>query len=141
MIQKIISFFCKKKQPIKKIESSILSETQHKDSLIDIIISLTKDQEVDLSIFIDTDNDLSKKNMFGYTQRCAEFLNIASSNKLKNQITSIILDQIKNEKNHALIENIIMFWALLDKEEQNKREKKSSRTYILPSQVFSNYIK
>jgi hypothetical protein len=118
-----------------------INDIHHKDSYVDIIISLTKNGEIDLSVFIDTTNDLAKKSMFEYTQKCAEFLNIAASDKLKSQITGIVLDQIKNENNQILIENIIMFWALMDKESKDKKEIKQNRTYIPPSEVFSRHIR
>lgn len=138
MINKFISFFSKNKADSK---SSIVQNIQHKDSAIDIIISLTNNGEIDLSVYIDTENDAAKKNMFDFTQRCAEFLNVASSAKLRAQIMSIILDQIRNENNQILVENIVMFWALLDKEEQDKKEKLNNKTYILPSQVFAKYVR
>lgn len=138
MINKLFALFSNKKT---KPEISVGPDIQHKDSCVDLIISLTKNGEIDLSVFIDTSTETSKKNMFEYTQKCAEFLSVVSSTKLKNQIMSIILDQIRNEDNKVLIENIIMFWALLDKEDQDKREKLNNKTYILPSQVFAKYIK
>jgi hypothetical protein len=141
----MFSFF-KKQNSNKIIEEDknndpVSSDIHHKDSSVDIIISLTRSGEIDLSVFIDTKGGLAKKNMFEYTQRCAEFLSAVSSDKLKNQIMSIILDQIKNEDNQVLIENIVMFWALIDKEEQDKKNKRQNKTYILPSQVFTKYIK
>lgn len=140
MINKFISFFSKNK-PDTKARNSITQSIHHKDSVVDIIISLTNNGEVDLSVYIDTENDAAKKNMFDFTQRCAEFLNVASSTKLRAQIMSIILDQIRNENNQILVENIVMFWTLLDKEEQDKKEKLNNKTYILPSQVFAKYVR
>ena len=143
MIKKLISYFSKN-TGMPENTSNLKKEIDniyHKDSYVDIIISLTKDGEIDLSVFIDSDNDLANKSMFEYTQKCAEFLNIVASDKLKPQITSIVLDQIKNKNNQILIENIIMFWALLDKKTKDKQEIKQNRTYIPPSQVFSRYIR
>lgn len=141
MINKLFSFLGKSRQADKKEETSVLAETQHKDSSVDIIISLTKKGEVDLSVFIDTSKEASKKNTFDYAQKCAEFLSVVSSSKLKNQIMSIILDQIRSPDNQILIENIVMFWALLDKEDQDKKEKINNKTYILPSEVFPKYVR
>lgn len=140
MINKFISLFSKTKENINSREN-ITQTIQHKDSSVDIIISLTNDGEIDLSVYIDTDNEAAKKNMFDFTQNCAKFLNIVSSPKLRPQIMSIILDQIRNDNNQILIENIVMFWALLDKEEADKREKTNNKTYILPSQVFAKYVR
>lgn len=139
MINKLISFFSNR--PESKSISNITQTIQHKDSAVDIIISLTNNGEIDLSVYIDTDGDAAKKNMFDFTQRCAEFLNAASSPKLRTQIMSIILDQIRNKNNQIIVENIIMFWSLLDKEEQDKKEKLNNKTYILPSQVFAKYVR
>lgn len=140
MINKLISFFSDKKKN-SKTKNTTVDNIHHKDSAVDIIISLTNNGEIDLSVYIDTENTAAKKNIFDFTQKCAEFLNVASSPKLRSQIMSIILDQIRNENNQIFIENIIMFWALLDKEEQDKKEKLNNKTYILPSQVFAKYVR
>lgn len=122
----------------KKIQTS---KPENKDTLIDIYISLTKDYQIDLSMYIDDKSYLAKKNIFEFSQKCAEFLNIINNGKLTNQMTSIMLDQIRNEDNQILIENIIMFWALIDKEETNIKDAKEIKNYILPSQVFPKYTK
>jgi hypothetical protein len=138
MIKKLMSCLYKSNCS-KKLDNNDIENVHHKDSLVDIIVSLTKDGEIDLSVFIDAKKESTQKGMFEYAKKCAEFLNIATGEKIKPQITSIILDQIRNEDNQFFIENVIMFWALLDKETKDKKELRNSKTYIYPSQVFSRH--
>jgi hypothetical protein len=110
-------------------------KTEPNDSICNILISLKSDKQIDLSVFID---EKRIGNTEDTTQQdCAEFLHIINSGKLRNQILSMILDQIDN-KNKIAIENIILLLIMLEQKESS--DDKKDQSFILPSKVFTRYI-
>ena len=107
------------------------------DSIIDIIISLNKKQEIDVSLFIDDKNKDIESDITDYSEKCAEFLYIINSGKLKKQISDILLNQIKKEDNQLLINNIMVFWSIIEKE---KKKQKTKDAFICPTEVFTRYV-
>jgi hypothetical protein len=124
--------FAKQIEPKPKPEPVKSPEVDN--TYIDIIISLNKNLEIDLSVFLA--DDLSKINMdrASYILACAEFLNMVSSDHLKPQIISILDTQIRSKTNDQLIETILL---LLEK--TDKKNISINQMFIKPSQVFSKY--
>lgn len=125
---------------IKYLKNLFLKEKKKKDtddSIIDVIISLNKRQEIDVSLFIDDKNKDIDNDIVDYSEKCAEFLHIINSGKLKKQISDILLNQIKKEDNQLLINNIMIFWSIIEKE---KKKQKTKNTFICPTEVFTRYV-
>jgi hypothetical protein len=107
------------------------------DSIVDLIISLNKKNEINISLFIDDKDKLNNDDLINYSEKCAEFFNIVNSGKLKKQILDILLNQIKKENNQLLIDNIVVFWTIIDKQ---RRKQKSEIAFVNPTEVFTKYI-
>lgn len=125
---------------IKYLKSLFLKEKKKKDtddSIIDVIISLNKRQEINVSLFIDDKNKDIDSDIVDYSEKCAEFLYIINSGKLKKQMSDILLNQIKKEDNQLLINNIMIFWSIIEKE---KKKQKTKNTFICPTEVFTRYV-
>lgn len=122
--------FWKSEKPI-----SLTENTQKiKETYIDIIISLTKDKQIDFSVFIDDKID-QNKNILDYSILCSEFLNLVLTNSLKKDTIDILNEQVKNNSNYELINNIISLLRVAPK----KIETSSNKTFIKPSEVFAKY--
>jgi hypothetical protein len=127
---------------IKYLKNLFLKEKKKKDkdtddSIIDVIISLNKRQEINVSLFIDDKNKDIDTDISDYSEKCAEFLYIINSGKLKKQMSDILLNQIKKEDNQLLINNIMIFWSIIEKE---KKKQKTKNTFICPTEVFTRYV-
>lgn len=108
------------------------------DSIMDVIVSLTKNYDIDVKLLFDDKTTNKPLSEIEYALVCAEFLNIIMSGKLQNQLLDIIINQIRNDNNSHLIDKILGFLVLIEK--QNKdNEDKDSTPMIKPSQVFSKY--
>ena len=125
MIKYIKNFFNSK----KKTESTV------DNSIIDVIISLNKNKEIDVSVFID--DSKYTEDIVDYSEKCAEFFYIINSGKLKKQILDILINQIKKDNNQLLIDNIVTFWSLIEKQ---KTRPKFEKAFIYPSEVFTKHI-
>lgn len=116
-----------KKQPEEK--------TSIDNTYVDIIISLNKNFEVDLSLFIDCDYKKDKIDLVEYILICSKFLNF-DQDKLKKQIVDILNNQIKNQDNQLFINGLI---SVLNNE-YNAKNSDLDNFYIKPSQVFTKHI-
>lgn len=120
-------FYKQEKEPEPKITAS------SNDTFIDVIISLNKQLEVDIALYIDCDYKKANIDLIDYILVCSKFLSF-DENKLKTQMIRILDNQIKNNENKLLINGLV---ASLEK-------KTSSDTmdnfYIKPSQVFVKHI-
>jgi len=113
------------------------TESKKDESIIDVIISLNKNSGIDVSVFIDDDNKAIDHDMVEYSEKCAEFFHILNSGKLKKQILDILINQIKKENNNLLIDNIVTFWSIIEKQ---KRKPKFEKAFIYPTEVFTKHI-
>jgi|LakMenE18May11ns_1017448.scaffolds.fasta_scaffold9933453_3 hypothetical protein len=127
MINYIKSLFSSKKK----------SQSKTDESIIDVIISLNKNAGIDVSIFIDDTNKDIDRDIIEYSEKCAEFFHIINSGKLKKQILDILINQIKKEDNNLLIDNIVTFWSIIEKQ---KRKPKFEKAFICPTEVFTKHI-
>lgn len=104
---------------------------------LDVILSLTNNYEIDLSILMQPDLDNLPPDQISETaEKYAEFFHILTSPKLKPQIIEILVDQIKTEKNAHFINNIIVYWSIIEKEFKRQMTEKRNSSFIKPSQVF-----
>lgn len=126
---------------IKYLKKLFLFKKENKsnkdESIIDVIISLNKNKEINVSVFIDDNNKDINYDIIDYSEQCAEFFHILNSGKLKKQISDILINQIKKEDNHLLIDNILTFWSIL---ERQKRKPKFEQAFISPTEVFTKHI-
>jgi hypothetical protein len=118
----------KKSSPQNKIQ-------QVENTYVDIIISLNKDLEIDLSVFLDDNMKNINLDKINYALACAEFLNISMSDKLRSQIITIIDTQIKSNHNKELVDHILLLLEKMD----SRYSIKNNKIFIKPSQVFSKY--
>lgn len=107
------------------------------DTHIDIIISLNKNFEVDLSLFIDCDYRKQHIDLVDYILLCSKFLNF-DTNKLRKQIVDILDNQIKNQDNALFINGLIS--VLINEQILNNDTNTLDNIYIKPSQVFTKHI-
>jgi hypothetical protein len=113
------------------------TESKKDESIIDVIISLNKNSGIDVSVFIDDANKAIDHDIVEYSEKCAEFFHILNSGKLKKQILDILINQIKKEDNNLLIDNIVTFWSIIEKQ---KRKPKFEKAFIYPTEVFTKHI-
>jgi hypothetical protein len=113
------------------------TESKKDESIIDVIISLNKNSGIDVSVFIDDANKAIDHDIVEYSEKCAEFFHILNSGKLKKQILDILINQIKKENNNLLIDNIVTFWSIIEKQ---KRKPKFEKAFIYPTEVFTKHI-
>jgi hypothetical protein len=113
------------------------TESKKDESIIDVIISLNKNSGIDVSVFIDDANKAIDHDIVEYSEKCAEFFHILNSGKLKKQILDILINQIKKENNNLLINNIVTFWSIIEKQ---KRKPKLEKAFIYPTEVFTKHI-
>lgn len=110
------------------------STTKIKDTYIDIIISLTKDKQIDFSVFID--DKIEKTNMLSHSVLYGEFLNLVLTNSLKHDTIDILNKQIKNNDNQELVSNIV---SILKTSPKKSEKISTNKTFIKPSEVFARY--
>lgn len=125
------NFFNKKSQQSQKND-----ELFSTDNLFDIVISLNKNYEIDLTIFANTSIDTKD---IGISQKCADFFYTVNSGALKNHMIDILLKDVQeNFHDKKFIENIIILWTMLVR---NTIINNKQQTLISPSEVFRKYIK
>lgn len=125
----LLNFF-KRKKPDNSSKRNQIDNTY-----LDIIISLNKNLEIDLSIFLEDKYQNTNLDKFTYAMACVEFINTVVSDKLKPEVTNIIDTQIRSPTNEQLIRAILL---LLQKTEK-KYSDINNKVYIKPSQVFLKY--
>lgn len=131
MIKNILSKFFKlntDRETNKTEEKLELKNNQHN---LEILITLTKDYEIDLLVYL-KDKPQQPLTEMEYAMVCCEFLNNCFSNSIKNEIISIINRDIKTESNSRLINAISILSST-----QNLLS--DDDLYIKPSQVFNNH--
>lgn len=121
-------FFEKQKQ-----DEPIISP-QSTETFIDVIISLNKNLEVDISLYLDCNYKKSNIDLAQYILICSKFLNF-DENKLKTQMIDILDNQIKNEENKLFITKLVSILKNDTLLTDNK-----DHFYIQPSQVFIKHI-
>jgi len=121
-------FFEKQKQ-----DKPIISP-QPQETFIDVIISLNKNLEVDISLYLDCNYKKSNIDLVDYILICSKFLNF-DENKLKAQMIDILDNQIKNEENKLFINKLV---SILKNDTLLTNNK--DHFYIQPSQVFIKHI-
>lgn len=109
------------------------------ESYLDVIVSLNKNLEIDLSVFLNDDTSNAPMDLIDYSISCAKFIDAISSDRIKSQIVSILDSQIKTKKNTKLIDSIIIILDHLEKEKYEAPEDNKKQLFIKPSQVFSRY--
>lgn len=125
------NFFNKKSQQSQKND-----ELFSTDNLFDIVISLNKNYEIDLTIFANTSIDTKDVSI---SQKCADFFYTVNSGTLKNHMIDILLKDVQeNFHDKKFIENIIILWTMLVR---NTIINNKQQTLINPSEVFRKYIK
>jgi hypothetical protein len=125
----LLNFFKRKKSDTNKKHNQI------ENTYLDIVISLNKNLEIDLSIFLEDKYQNTNLDKFTYAMACVEFINTVVSDKLKPEVTNIIDTQIRSPINEQLISAIL----LLLKKTENKYLDTNNKIYIKPSQVFLKY--
>lgn len=125
------NFFNKKSQQFQKND-----ELFSTNNLFDIVISLNKNYEIDLTIFANTNIDTKD---IGIAQKCADFFYTINNGTLKNPMIDILLKDVQeNFQDKKFIENIIILWTMLIR---NTIINNKQRTLINPSEVFRKHIK
>lgn len=109
------------------------------ESYLDVVISLNKNLEIDLSVFLQDDTSNIQMDFTDYSISCAKFIDAINSDRIKNQIVSILDTQIKTKKNTKLIDSIVIILDHLDKEKNEIPIEDRQQLFIKPSQVFSRY--
>lgn len=109
------------------------------DNFVNVQISLNKNFDIDLVIYLKNIEEESLDNQFNYAMTCAEFFHILNSGKLKDQILDILQKKIKNIDNKILIDSIITFISIIEKQQEKILEKASDKVVVKPSQVFTKY--
>lgn len=122
--------FFKKQKQANQIATQQLNET-----FVDIIISLNKNLEVDISLYLDCNYKKTKMDLIDYILVCSKFLAF-DQNKLKTQIIEILDKQIKNEENSYFIDALVSTL----KDDTLSINNNPDHFFIRPSQVFSKYI-
>lgn len=113
---------------------------QHKgENFVDVQISLNKNFDIDLVIYLKNLEEESLDNQFNYAMTCAEFFHILNSGKLKDQILDMLQKKIKNNDNKILVDSIITFISIIEKQQEKILEKISDKVVVKPSQVFTKY--
>ena len=123
----------------KKIFSKTQPQQINKDvpeTYVDVLLSLNKNFEVDLSLFIDCNYKKNNIDLIDYVIVCAKFLNF-DTNKMKQQMIEILNNQIKNSENELLINSLV---SILKNENSLDTESELDNFYIKPSQVFIKHI-
>jgi hypothetical protein len=127
----IFSHFFKKESKPQQSESS--------NTYLDILISLNKDMQIDLSVFIDCDYKKYNISLIDYIYMCSKIINF-DSNKIKNQIIEILNDQIKNSDNEELISKLVFVLKTQIQSQESILPKNNNDFFIKPSQVFMKHI-
>lgn len=109
------------------------------ESYLDVVISLNKNLEIDLSVFLKDDTSNIPMDFVDYSISCAKFIDAINSDRVRNQIISVLDAQIKTKKNTKLIDSIIIILDHLDKEKSEISVENKQQLFIKPSQVFSRY--
>lgn len=120
-------FYKQEKEPEPKTTVS------SNDTFVDVIISLNKQLEVDIALYIDCDYKKANIDLTDYILVCSKFLSF-DENKLKTQMINILDNQIKNDKNKLFINGLV---AILEKKSPPDT---IDNFYIKPSQVFVKHI-
>lgn len=123
----------------KKPETKTINN-QQSDTFVDILISLNKEFEIDLSLFIDCDYNKFGIDESDYALLCSKLINFDHI-KIKNQLIDILISQIKNDKNKHLIDLLVRL--VEDHVAESKLQKLNNsydHLFIKPSQVFAKNI-
>lgn len=125
-----------KKKTIIKEEQKTVQDNQNlpNNTYIDIVISLTKNYEIDLTVWIDDKLENKPMSQIDYALLCSEFLNNINSDKTKSQIIEILSNQIKTTTNARFINSIITLMLYADKNKES-----GDNSFIRPSNVFAKY--
>lgn len=118
-----------------KSESIAQEPTKESNTYIDIVISLTKNYEIDLTLWIDDKLDNKPMSSIDYALLCSEFLNNINSKHTKAQIIDILSKQVKTSFNDKLISSIISLMNYADNIYLTKEN-----SFIKPSTVFTKHI-
>lgn len=105
------------------------------DTMVDVIVSLNKNFEISIQLFLDDKLKDKKISQTEYSLVCAEFLNIIMSGKIKSQILDIIMNQIRNNDNKILVDSILGYISLME----DKIATTNNNAVIKPTQVFAKY--
>lgn len=125
----------KKKEPISEEQKTVQdNQGLPNNTYIDIVISLTKNYEIDLTVWIDDKLENKPMSQVDYALLCSEFLNNINSDKTKSQIIDILSNQIKNSNNSRFINSIITLMLYADKNKEG-----GDNSFIRPSNVFAKY--
>lgn len=119
------------KNYLKKIFTKSIKNNE--DTYVDILISLKNNYEMDIKLYLDDNAETKSINKVEYALVLSEFLNIILCGKIKNQIVDILINQIKNNANQDLINSILGFLLIMEKEEG------INTPLIKPSEVFARY--
>ena len=105
---------------------------------MDILISLNKDMQIDLSVFIDCEYKKYNLSLAEYAYLCSRLVNFDSL-KIKTQIVDILDKQIKNESNQDFIDRLIstISYELANEDTFHTND---GDFFIKPSQVFIKNI-
>jgi hypothetical protein len=135
-----LSFF---KKPTPKLDSNnkdsindtgSIKNNDDTNTYVDIVISLTKNLEVNLSLWIDDDINTKPMSYVDYALLCSEFFNNINTQQTKSKIIDILTNQIKTSKNNTFISSIITLMNYADTLNEDK-----DNYYIKPSSVFTKY--
>lgn len=127
--------FFKKLFTKKDKKQNIETQSSSSDTFIDVIISLNKKLEVDISLYLDCDYKKSNIDLVDYILLCSKFLNF-DENKLKKQMIDILDNQIKNEDNKLFINSLVSILKNNTLSETHNMD----NFFIRPSQVFIKHI-
>jgi hypothetical protein len=119
----LYKFFNSRSIARKKEESE---KEQKSNNYIDILISLNKEYNIDLLIYLNDNPINTNMSELEYGVICSEFINNCFTSSIKQKILSIINEDIKNQDNENLIYIINMA----------SKNKNLDDTFIKPSQVF-----
>lgn len=120
------------KDPIN--EPITIKNNNDAETYVDVVISLTKNLEVNLSLWVDDDINTKPMSYVDYALLCSEFFNNINTQQTKSKIMDILTHQIKTPKNHTFISSIITLMNYADTFNADK-----DNYYIKPSSVFTKY--
>lgn len=113
--------------------------SQSSDTYLDILISLNKDMQIDLSVFVDCDYQKHNISLIDYIYMCSKIINF-DSYKIKNQIIEILNEQIRNSDNEDFISKLVMVLKTQIQTQEYSSNKRDNDSFIKPSQVFIKHI-
>lgn len=125
IFKRLLSIF-KKNQSKNKTDIDISSQNNY----IELLICLNNNFDIDITLYMDE----SLKDQTSGALASSEFLNIINSGKLKNQIWSIINENIRNKSNNDFIDSIFLISNMIEQKENISHSSEDS--FIKPSTVF-----